>query len=189
MTGVRAGAGVDLVCAFMNTLDGADDHAEPGAFAAWLVDHGGPADTAPGDDDVVLARRLRDALRALARANQDAPVDRAALDELNRVAGEVGLRAGFTPAVGVEIASAAVGVRGVLGSVLAAVAVAMADGSWQRVKVCGNADCADVFYDQSRNRSGRWCTMAVCGNRIKARTFRERHVRSTTSGDASHSGG
>ena len=32
-----------------------------------------------------------------------------------------------------------------------------------------------VFYDQSRNRSRAWCSMEVCGNREKARSFRVRH--------------
>jgi predicted RNA-binding Zn ribbon-like protein len=31
-----------------------------------------------------------------------------------------------------------------------------------------------VFYDRSKNRSGRWCVMAECGNRAKVRAYRER---------------
>jgi predicted RNA-binding Zn ribbon-like protein len=31
-----------------------------------------------------------------------------------------------------------------------------------------------AFYDRSKNRSGHWCSMRVCGNRAKARQFRER---------------
>ena len=38
----------------------------------------------------------------------------------------------------------------------------------------GNPDCRWAFYDGSKNRSGRWCDMASCGNRMKARAFRER---------------
>ncbi|MGH2778535.1 MAG: CGNR zinc finger domain-containing protein, partial [Actinomycetota bacterium] len=32
-----------------------------------------------------------------------------------------------------------------------------------------------AFYDHSKNRSGKWCTMRVCGNRAKTRAYRERH--------------
>ncbi|HEX6654657.1 MAG TPA: CGNR zinc finger domain-containing protein, partial [Candidatus Limnocylindria bacterium] len=30
------------------------------------------------------------------------------------------------------------------------------------------------FFDRSRNRSGTWCTMAVCGSRMKSRSYRSR---------------
>jgi predicted RNA-binding Zn ribbon-like protein len=34
--------------------------------------------------------------------------------------------------------------------------------------------CQWLFYDRSRNRSAVWCQMAVCGNRIKTKAYRER---------------
>ncbi|MBT8397308.1 MAG: CGNR zinc finger domain-containing protein, partial [Gemmatimonadetes bacterium] len=43
----------------------------------------------------------------------------------------------------------------------------------ERVKVCSAADCDWLFVDSSRNRSRRWCDMAVCGNRSKVRRFRQ----------------
>lgn len=36
----------------------------------------------------------------------------------------------------------------------------------QRLKICRN--CGWLFIDRSKNRSRRWCDMAVCGNRAKA---------------------
>jgi len=53
---------------------------------------------------------------------------------------------------------------------------AMTVGTWERLKVCRNDECQWAFYDHSRNHSGAWCTMAICGNRIKGRTFRQRHA-------------
>jgi predicted RNA-binding Zn ribbon-like protein len=41
-------------------------------------------------------------------------------------------------------------------------------------KPCRNHPCRWLFYDHSTNRSGTWCTMAVCGNRLKARADRRR---------------
>lgn len=41
-----------------------------------------------------------------------------------------------------------------------------------RLKMC--AECGRLFYDESRNRSRRWCDMQGCGNRAKARRFRDR---------------
>ena len=47
-------------------------------------------------------------------------------------------------------------------------------GSWERFKICPADDCLRAFFDRSRNRSRTWCSMQVCGNREKARTFRKR---------------
>ena len=44
----------------------------------------------------------------------------------------------------------------------------------ERVKECAADNCSWLFLDMSRNRSRRWCDMAVCGNRAKARRFRAR---------------
>jgi predicted RNA-binding Zn ribbon-like protein len=44
-----------------------------------------------------------------------------------------------------------------------------------RVKTCDNHTCAWLFLDRSKNGRRRWCDMAVCGNRAKARRYRDRH--------------
>ena len=45
-----------------------------------------------------------------------------------------------------------------------------------RVRICRN--CRWLFLDRSRNGSRRWCDMAVCGNRQKARRhYRRRSAR------------
>ena len=66
------------------------------------------------------------------------------------------------------------GPDGALAALLVPVAEAMSDGSWARVKACRADDCHWAFYDFSRNRSGTWCDMAVCGNREKVRAYRAR---------------
>lgn len=45
------------------------------------------------------------------------------------------------------------------------------------VRECGASDCAWLFLDRSRNGTRRWCDMAVCGNREKARRFQARSRR------------
>jgi predicted RNA-binding Zn ribbon-like protein len=42
------------------------------------------------------------------------------------------------------------------------------------VRECAARDCAWLFLDTSRNGTRRWCDMAVCGNREKARRFQRR---------------
>ena len=71
-----------------------------------------------------------------------------------------------------ELVPLAGGVDGVLGSVLAAAFDCMRDGSWSRLKACRN--CHWAFYDESRNRSAAWCSMQLCGNRLKTRAYRLR---------------
>jgi predicted RNA-binding Zn ribbon-like protein len=56
-----------------------------------------------------------------------------------------------------------------------------------RVRVCDGPDCGWLFLDTSRNRSRRWCDMADCGNRAKARRSyarRRRGLAGTDSGRA-----
>jgi predicted RNA-binding Zn ribbon-like protein len=67
-------------------------------------------------------------------------------------------------------------VDGALGALLGTVAAAMADGTWSRLKACRADNCHWAFYDHTRNRSGVWCDMAVCGNRAKVRAYRHRHA-------------
>ena len=46
-------------------------------------------------------------------------------------------------------------------------------GELSRVQMCAGDDCGWLFFDTSKNRSRRWCSMEDCGNRAKAR----RHYR------------
>ena len=48
------------------------------------------------------------------------------------------------------------------------------DGSFEHLKLCADETCRSVFYDRSKNHSGRWCSMATCGNRAKVRAWRDR---------------
>jgi len=44
-----------------------------------------------------------------------------------------------------------------------------------RIRVCANPDCRWAFYDESRNRTRRWCSSQACGNVMKVRRHRARH--------------
>lgn len=45
----------------------------------------------------------------------------------------------------------------------------------ERLRMCEGEGCGWFFMDNTRNRSRRWCNMAVCGNRAKVKRFYERH--------------
>ncbi|MFJ8361760.1 CGNR zinc finger domain-containing protein [Streptomyces sp. NPDC093984] len=51
---------------------------------------------------------------------------------------------------------------------------AQLDGSWCRIKACRNPRCAVAFYDRSRNNSGVWHNVKVCGNAANLRAYRAR---------------
>nr|WP_237416972.1 MULTISPECIES: CGNR zinc finger domain-containing protein [Halobacillus] len=40
-------------------------------------------------------------------------------------------------------------------------------GIWEKVSACQNDDCLALFVNQKGRR--KWCSMDVCGNRMKAR--------------------
>ena len=170
---------LDLVIDFVNTLDvetAADSIANPEQLGAWLAEHGllvEGAATSPGEHAAAL--RLREALRQLMLANNERDGDvGAAWSELERTARDGELAVHFTGEGAVSVAPGAGGVAGALSKLLAPVAAGLADGSWARVKACRAAQCEWAFYDRSRNRSGVWCDMAVCGNRTKVRAYRSR---------------
>ncbi len=62
----------------------------------------------------------------------------------------------------------------VLWPVVRSAAELLTSDQLDRVRECAAEDCAWLFIDGSKNRSRRWCDMAVCGNRSKVRRFRER---------------
>jgi len=51
----------------------------------------------------------------------------------------------------------------------------VAEGTRARLRVCANPACGLFFYDNSRTRRRRWCSMAVCGNRSKVAAFARNH--------------
>ena len=73
-----------------------------------------------------------------------------------------------------RLVARAPGIDGVLGDVLVVCLAAMADGSFGRLKCCRNRNCRWAFYDRSKNRSATWCSMQICGNRTKTRSYRRR---------------
>ncbi|MPZ69860.1 MAG: hypothetical protein GEU71_10050 [Actinobacteria bacterium] len=174
--------GLEVVAEFVNTRDiepGTDEIATPEALKTWLVARGLlPKNTDVSVDDVARAADLREAVRALALHNNGEPVE---VDASRTVLDEAARSAGFTLRFTTERANLvpdATGVAGALGMIVASIAGAMASGSWERLKTCANDECQGVFFDRARNHSRRWCSMEVCGNRIKARSFRARQTQS-----------
>jgi predicted RNA-binding Zn ribbon-like protein len=124
--------------------------------------------------DLARARDVREGLRALLMAHNGEPLDRKLVDRLDRVARQVQVHVCFGEDAEPELVAESSGVDGALARLLAIVATAAEQGTWERLKACPRDCCMWAFYDRSKNRSGRWCSMDTCGNVEKARAFRER---------------
>jgi len=170
------------VQAFANTLDvedAADRLESPAKFARWLEESGlakkGIQVTKSGLD---AARELRNAVRGLLAANQNAaPPDAgrkaaATIGELAR-SFPISLTADSEGNLQPDLTPVDRAVQ-LLPQLLAVVFWAQATGTFDRLKLCENPECAWAFYDSTRNRSGSWCRMGQCGNRLKNRAYRKR---------------
>lgn len=176
-----AQAQLDLVERFVNSVhmhDGRPDDEElgtPEALRAWLAERSLMTSAeSVSDGDLRRAIDVREGLRALALANNGVELDSCAVERLDQAAGRASLRVQAVPGGLPQLAPDARGVDGALATLLGIVATSVADGSWERFKACPRDVCRWAFYDNSKNRSGRWCDMKTCGNVEKARAYRER---------------
>ena len=171
---------LDLVRDYVNTLDfetGIDLTSTSEELAMWFSEQGLVDDLVePTEQELVDAHAVREAIRALLLVNNGVEADAGAasktLEEAGRKA-QLGVR--FEDGRPV-LAPAADGTRGAIGRIVAAVAELAPTDEWKRLKGCRDEHCRVAFYDKSRNRSRAWCSMEVCGNREKARSFRARHA-------------
>lgn len=167
------------VQAFANTLDvetGTELMESPRSFQAWLERMGL---IAPGVKvsaaQLREARELRDALRAMLIANSEANVDRDAALKLSSHPAWRQVRLGVGEGGRLDLDLSPAGdPRELVGQLLGIVFRAQLTGDWERLKLCQNPECLWAFYDSSRNRSGSWCRMGQCGNRLKNRAYRQR---------------
>jgi predicted RNA-binding Zn ribbon-like protein len=140
----------------------------PADLDRWLLSSGlaseKPRATA---SDVALAHGLREAIYAIATRKAST----AERDRLNAVAA--------VSAAPPQLASSGRLVRkGTATELLATIARQAVElfGSPQsaRIRQCEGNGCAILFLDVSRSGARRWCSMEACGNRAKARAFRQR---------------
>jgi predicted RNA-binding Zn ribbon-like protein len=150
-----------FLLALLNTtpvIDGVptDDLADRAPALDWLASVGGEG----SDAEWQLVLEVRAALQAVVRA--DLPPD-ALADVLAGAALVPAIAAGeITWALSVA-PDRALAVRAVLAW------DALAKTSAGRLRPCANDECRLFLIDRSRAGTARWCSMAICGNRMKAR--------------------
>ncbi|MFZ4299734.1 CGNR zinc finger domain-containing protein [Streptomyces cinereoruber] len=170
-----------LVEAFANTVDveeGSDEIATPAGLADWLRGRG-LFDAPEAIPDAVHRSYL--ALRAGIREGLGAHVgdvpDPALLAAADRVLAEHPVRitasGTLTPSAGLPPEREPLAVLAIAWSGL------VASGDAVRLKRCAEHTCGWAFWDVSKNRSRRWCSMRVCGNRNKSRAYASRQRQTT----------
>jgi predicted RNA-binding Zn ribbon-like protein len=163
-----------LVQAFINSnYDLEHDHGaellgSPEALTRWLRRRrliGGSAKATAADLERALT--LREDLRELLIAKHEGR--------------EARLTAEFSATVhlstdGAQLTSAGHSVPQALDLILAHTTAAQLQGTWHRLKAC--KECSWAFYDHSKNGAGSWCSMKVCGGRVKQRAYYRRSAQS-----------
>ena len=147
--------------------------ASPADLERWTQEAGLAKRTRVSAEDLVEARRLREAMYRAADAvrvgTRPAASDR---DLLNTWAA----RPALAPQMGTD---GALGWHGgdSVREVLAAVAqdgITVLVDHRGRLRVCANPHCGGLFVDVTRPGNRRWCSMATCGNQAKKTAYRAR---------------
>jgi predicted RNA-binding Zn ribbon-like protein len=170
------------VQALVNTIElpeGRDRLADPADAKSWLISAellGPQTDLRPADLDLV--RDVREGLRAMLVQNAGGPPPTgAAFAPLRKVAAEGTAHADLSDSGEIRLRAGGDSVPARLIELLLVIRDAQRDGTWARLKACGNDECRWAFYDRSRNHGGTWCEMSSCGNKLKNREFRARQRR------------
>jgi predicted RNA-binding Zn ribbon-like protein len=145
-----------------------DDLADAGAGRRWLTAHGHQA---ADDDEWHALLDVRSALQDVVRGEASpAPLAR------------------FVEGVSKRAALADEGITWTVDLPAGRSAAARAVLAWDvlrvsgpgRLRPCANEECQLFLIDHSKPNSARWCSMAVCGNRMKARRHYQRARRPLT---------
>jgi len=183
---VEQPADLRLVEEFLNTLDqrtfrrhgtdfvSGDALSTPAALTRWLADHGlAGRSVRASTAELRTVHAVRDALRAaVTRDGLDASARRRADSAL----GAVPVRVELDTDGSLSLAGPSAAVAAAIAELVAIAVRRSADGSWDRLRACAAPDCRWVFYDDSRNGAGRWCSMSACGNRVKTARYRARQA-------------
>jgi predicted RNA-binding Zn ribbon-like protein len=140
----------------------------PADLDRWLVSSGLVARRpGAGVEDIELARELREAIYAIASGKST----RAARERLNALATLPAARPRLT-ASGELVREG--NARELLATIAREAVELFGSPARERIRTCEGEGCSLLFLDLSRSGGRRWCSMAGCGNRAKARSFRRR---------------
>lgn len=143
-------------------------------LARWGYEAAGQPDTGDRARLVALRSVIRRVVEAFDRGEKPSPADLAELDVVLQGASLRRALALDRGALDVKLVPPRPDWRWVRSELASALVELVSDGDSRRLKVCDNSECRFAFYDETKNRSRRWCAQATCGNRHKVQRFRER---------------
>lgn len=94
---------------------------------------------------------------------------------LNELISEISFQAEFTSTGEVQFRSTGAPFQRALGALVELISQSLQEGTWDRMKCCELPTCGWAFYDSTRSRTKRWCSMKTCGSRHKAREYYKRN--------------
>lgn len=155
-----------------------EDRISNDAWMAGFLARAGWDGGLPSPPERDLLRGLRKLLRrvvdALIAAEPVRPEDLGALNGFLASSPLLPRLENLGPGWRLSQVPSAEGIDRVAATVALSFASMLAEGDPTRVRICANPDCGWVIYDQSHNRTRRWCDVKECGNLIKVRRFRAR---------------
>ncbi len=167
-----------LLQAFLNTADPAEgtDLVSPRALNDWLeLWDLVPRGTVLGDGDLRRALEVREALRGLLVARGGGVTSEEAVRRLEQATAAATIRVRFGAEGRARLEPAADGLDAALARLCGIVAAAQFEGTWRRMKICVGKSCGAVFFDFSKNLSGKWCSPR-CGSRSSSLNYRRRNL-------------
>ncbi|HWI60966.1 MAG TPA: CGNR zinc finger domain-containing protein [Symbiobacteriaceae bacterium] len=133
-----------------------------------------PAETTPADIEALKALRGQLLEIAQAMAKGELP---SRIDHLNDLLARGPVVRRLEPAADghrLRLDPHGTGWPQIHAEIAASLAETLTEGESSRVRICDNPDCLWVFYDDTRNRTKRFCDDKACGNLMKVRRFRAR---------------
>ncbi|KHL96024.1 hypothetical protein QW71_08770 [Paenibacillus sp. IHB B 3415] len=152
---------------------------EPEWLAEWLAAQKLPAAAPILPVELERLKQLRGLLwDEVQRLVQGQPTERALLEQLNvYMSNGPVLRKvvwGTGGEAGISLLPQRADWEQIMAEIAASFAAALLEKESSRFRICGNPDCLWVYYDDTRNRSKRYCDDKMCGNLMKVRRFRAR---------------
>ena len=161
---------------------------DPEALNSWMTAAGlrDPTEQRPmlsrAEATAALERvlRLRNWLGAFLMRHSGSPLRDVSTDELALVNEELARDDGYEQVVA---NTGGIGLRGptyrrpqeaIVQPLARVVASLLCTADFSRIRKCESKDCTLWFLDKTKGGTRRWCSMAICGNRAKARAHRAR---------------
>lgn len=160
-----------LVHGFLNTWSdelGIEDFDTPRSTEEWMRDVGlwsGSGKTTKSQHQRIL--RFRDQLRAWV-------IDKTQFNDLNELISKITFGVEVSSSGELSLQTMGDACDTALGALIEAIFDSTRTGTWDRLRCCDLPTCGWAFYDSTRSRTKRWCSMKTCGSRHKAREYYKR---------------